>query len=107
MPARPGLAALVEFLLQARRGQLGDDDQVAVDQLDALQREQEGVADLLDAVQRGQFPRRPLVVVAAVDDLDGLGESAGRVGLPDFAIAAGADALAAIQVARESARHMR
>ena len=54
-----GLAALVEFLLQARRGQLGDDDQVAVDPLDAFQREQEGVADLLDAVQGGQFARAP------------------------------------------------
>ena len=35
------VAALVELLLQARRGQLGDDDQVAVDALDPLQREQE------------------------------------------------------------------
>ena len=87
-----GLAALVEYLLQARRGQLGDDDQVAVDQLDAFQREQEGMADLLDAVQGGQFAGGPLVVVAAVNDLDGLGESAGGVGLPDFAVAAGADA---------------
>ncbi len=56
---KTGLAALVEFLLQARRGQLGDDDQVAVDALDAFQREQEGMADLLDAVQGGQFPRGP------------------------------------------------
>ena len=95
-----GLAALVEFLLQARRGQLGDDDQVAVDPLDAFQRQQEGVADLLDAVQGGQFPRRPLVVAAAVNDLDGLGQSAGGVGLPDLAIAAGAQSLAD-QVARD------
>ena len=55
MPGQSRLAALVEFLLQARSGQLGDDDQLVVDPLDPLQREQEGMADLLDAVQRGQL----------------------------------------------------
>ena len=98
-----GLAALFEFLLQARRGQLGDDQQVAVDPLDAFQRQQEGMADLLDAVQGGQFPRRPHVVAATVNDLDGLGQSAGGVGLPDLAIAAGPQALAD-QVARDRFR---
>ena len=94
MPGLARLAALVELLLQARRGQLGDDDQVAVDPLDPFQREQEGMADLLDAVQRGQFAGGPLVVAAAVDDLDRLGHSARRVGLPDLAVAARAQPLA-------------
>ena len=100
---KPKLAALVELLSQARCGQLGDNDQVAVDSLDAFQREEEGVADLLDAVQRGQFPRRPLVVAAAVDDLDGLGQFAGRVGLPDLAVTAGPQSLADA-IARDSVR---
>ena len=49
------LAVLVEQLLHARGGQLGHDDQVAVDQLDPLQREDERVAHLLDAVQRAEL----------------------------------------------------
>ena len=52
-----------------------------------------GMANFLDAVQGGQFPRRPVVVAASEDDLDRLGDSAGGLGLPDFAVAAGADAL--------------
>ena len=66
------LAAPLEFLFQVRGSQLHDDYEVALNQFDPLKREQEGVANLLDAVQGGQFPCRAGIVAAAVDDLDGL-----------------------------------
>ncbi len=86
------LAALGVAIFQAAVGQLGDDHELAVDHLDPLQRQQERVADLFDALERFQFARGPHLVQLAVDELDGLDQPAGRVGLPDLAIAAGADA---------------
>ena len=63
--------------MRLRIGQLGDDDQLAVDDLDPLQGEEERVADLLDAVERLQLAGGAALVEAAEDDLDRLGQSAG------------------------------
>ncbi len=84
----------VEVFLQAALGQFGDDDELAVHHLDALQRQQEGVPDFLHAIQGLEFSRGPRLVEFAVDEFQRLDESAGSVRGPDFAVAAGADTLA-------------
>ena len=48
---QPGRLALDVKIVQALVGQLHDDDQLALDHLDALQRQDEGMADFLDAVE--------------------------------------------------------
>ena len=51
--------ALLEAIHQARVGQLGDDDQLPVDDLDAFQGEEEGMADFLDAAEGLEFAAGP------------------------------------------------
>ena len=52
------------------------------------------MADFLDAAEGLEFAAGALPVETPIDELDRLDESAGRVGLPDFTVAAGADPLA-------------
>lgn len=49
------------------------------------------MADLLDPPQRSQLASGPVVLHVAEDELDCFGQAAGRLGLPDFAVSAGAD----------------
>ncbi|MFO0841381.1 MAG: hypothetical protein U0797_03135 [Gemmataceae bacterium] len=83
-----GLAVLREQVVQAAVGQLGDQDQVAVDQLDPLDRQQERVAKAFDVLQRAEL----LLGVAggcvepgvAGDELDRLEEPPRGLALPDL-----------------------
>src|SRR5439155_21882470 len=93
-----GLVVLVEDVLEALVGQLHDDDQFAVDHLDALQRQEEGVADRLDQLQGAEFLLggggvAVEAVEVAENELDGLGQAAGGLALPDLAEAAAAQRL--------------
>ena len=87
------LAALLEAVLQAAVGQLGDDQQLPVDDLDPLQRQQERMPHALDAVEGLQLAGRAVFVEQAIDELDRLDQLARRFGRPDLAIAARADPL--------------
>src|SRR5262249_19148068 len=78
--------------------QLHDDEELAVDDVVALQGEDVGVAYGLDAAERLQLLLGALPLVAgllevAVDELDGLEQPARGLGLPDFTEAAAAQAL--------------
>src|SRR5262249_48891827 len=79
---------LVEEVLEAAVGKFGDDDEVAADDLDAFDGEQEGVAKALDVLEGAAFliGAAGLVVQAdlAVDELDGLEQSAGGLALPNL-----------------------
>src|SRR5205823_3156826 len=88
---RARLLDLLETVLETHVGQLGDDDELALYDLESFQGEQEGVANLLDSVERLELPSRPLVVEVSVYELDRLGQAAGRLNAPDFSIAAYAD----------------
>jgi len=90
---QPFFATLLEAVLQAALCQLGDDQQLSVDDLDPLQREEERMADPLDAVERFEFAGRAVLVQEAVDELDRFGELAGGFGRPHFAIATRPDPL--------------
>jgi hypothetical protein len=87
-------AALREAVEEGAVGQLADDDQPAVDDLEAVQRQDVRVADRFDAVEGLQllFQARRVEGGAALDDLDGLEHAAGGRGLPDLAEPARADA---------------
>ncbi len=98
MPTRPAERASSIGIVQALVGQLHDDDEFAVHNLDAIHREDEGMADLLHAVQRVQF----LFGAGAIDvegvevaenELDGLEQAAGRLAFPCLAKAAAAQRL--------------
>jgi hypothetical protein len=82
-------AALVEPVLELPVGQLHHHDEFAADLLDALQGEQERVADGLDLLERGQLlPEAlaaPAILGLAADELDGLVQPAGRLALPHLA----------------------
>ena len=72
--------------------------QLAVDDLDAVDRADERVADLLDALEGLQLLLGAGAVdvegvEVAVDELDGLEDAAGGLALPDLAEAAGAERL--------------
>src|SRR5207302_1712655 len=93
-----GVLALDVQVVQAAVGQLHDDDQLAGGDLDAVERADEGVADLLDALQGVEFLFSAGAVhvervEVAVDELDGLEQAARRLALPDFAEAAAAQGL--------------
>src|SRR5262249_50269665 len=90
------LAARDEPVVQAPVGQLHDDDQIVADDLDAVQGEDERVADGLDALDgmqlfEGTIGARVEGTLLAVDELDGLGQAAGGLALPDLAEAAAAE----------------
>ena len=94
-PRNSGKALLAtgdKALFQTGFGQLGDDHQLTVDDLNAFERQQERVTHVLDAVQRLKFAFGAIFVEVAVNELDGLDESARRIGRPDFAVTAGAQA---------------
>ena len=55
MPGRPCAAALLEAVPQVAVGQLHDDDELAVDDVVAFERQDVGVADRLDAAERLEF----------------------------------------------------
>src|SRR5208283_1717342 len=93
-PRCTGRRTLLEAIHQAGIGQFGDDDQLAVDHLDTLKREEEGVADFLDAAEGLEFAAGAFAVKTSINELDRLDETAGSVGLPHFTVAAGADPLA-------------
>src|SRR5207248_3741131 len=91
-------AALAEAVPQGAVGQLGDDHQLTVYDLEQLDGKDEGVADVDDALEGFEFlgGARTLVVrgvEVAVDEFDRLEQAARRFRLPDFAEAAAAQAL--------------
>jgi len=84
--------------MQAAVGQFHHDEQVAVDDLDAVHRQQERVADRLDVLEGAQLLGGAVGGVAEVaaparDELDRLDEATGRFALPDLAEAAFAQRL--------------
>jgi hypothetical protein len=91
-------AALLVAVPEVVVGQLHDDDEQAVDDVVAFQREDVGVADGLDAREGLELLLGAVAVVAggaevAEDELDGLVQAAGGLALPDLAKAAAADPL--------------
>src|SRR5207244_4508557 len=90
----PQLLIRHEDVVEAAIGQLHDDDQLALDDLDAVDRQDERMADGLDEVERPQLLLGAVGVGVqslggiAGDELDGLEEVAGRNALPDLAEAA-------------------
>src|SRR5207253_1612217 len=99
-------SAFLEAVGQGAVRQLHDDDEVVVDVLETVQEEDEGVAHRLDADERFPFliGARAVRLAAAEDgvivrrgaalhELDGFEKPAGRLGFPDFAEAAAAEAL--------------
>src|SRR5262249_9214971 len=83
---------------QVAVGQLHDDDELAVDDVVALEREDERMADGLDSAEGLEFLFGAVAVVAgrfevAEDELDGLVDAPGRLALPDLAKAAPAQPL--------------
>jgi hypothetical protein len=96
VPGNAGQAAspaFVESAVQAALGQFGDDDQLAVEVLETLQRQQERVPDSLDPLQGTQFLLGARAGQVAEDDLDGLDEPTRSGRLPYLAVAAETDAL--------------
>ncbi len=88
--ARLVLALVIaQQAVQALVGQLHDDDENAVHDLDAVQRQDEGMADGFDQLQGFAFlVGRSVLLVLVGHELDGLVQAAGRLALPDFAEAA-------------------
>ena len=88
-------AALLEAIPDGAVGQLHDDDQLAVDDVEAFQRQDIRVMDRLDAVEAFEFllgrPLSPAARQVAVDELDGLEQAARGFGAPDLAEAADAE----------------
>ena len=93
MPGPTFLAAFLEAVLQAAVGELGDDDQLPVDDFDPLERQEERMPHALDALKGLQLAQRAIFVEKAVDELDRLDQAARRFGCPDLAVTAGTDAL--------------
>ncbi len=92
-PLQGRLAALVEAVAQTAVGQFGDDDQLVVDHLDALEGKEKGVADFLDSAQGLTFLRGMTTIRIAKEDLDRLEEPARSGRLPDLAESADAELL--------------
>jgi hypothetical protein len=81
----PG-AVLRQHRLEAAVSQLHDDEQDAVDDLDAVHRQDERVTDRLDTLKRRKLLlRRAAARGAAAHELDGLAEPSGGLALPDLA----------------------
>ena len=78
--------------LEVAVGQLHDQDQHAVDDFNALERQKEGMADALDSFDGVPFLGGQAAALAgiAADELDGFEETAGGLALPDLAEAAAA-----------------
>ncbi len=88
-------AALLEAVPQIALGQLHDDDELAVDDVEAFEREDIGMANRGDAAEGFQFLLGALAAVVAAaevaeDELDGLVQAARRFRLPDLAETAAA-----------------
>ncbi len=81
--------------LEVAVGQFHNQDQHAVDDFDALEGEEEGVADALDALDGLALlgGEAGAGVGVAADELDGLIEAAGGLALPNLAEAAAAERL--------------
>jgi hypothetical protein len=82
-----------EYIRQALIRQFHDDDQFAIDRLDAIHRQEKRMAERLDALNRVQFLngrcRVAVLKIAFIrDEFDGFIQPAGRFALPDFAEAA-------------------
>ena len=93
-----GRQAVLEGIVQTAIRPLHDDDEFAGDFLDAVHRQNERVAHLLDAVKGllflfGAGAVHVEGVEVAEDELDGFEEAAGRLALPDLAEAAAAERL--------------
>ncbi len=96
-----GLARLLvsgQQLVQVLVGQLHDDDQRAVEALDAIHRKQEGMANGLDPLHGAQLLLRAgavagQVVHVAEHELDGLEQPPRRLAFPHFAEPAAAQRL--------------
>ncbi len=91
-----GRQAVLVGVVQTAIRPLHDDDEFAGDFLDAVHRQNERVAHLLDAVQGllflfGAGAVHVEGVEVAEDELDGFEESAGGLALPDLAEAAAAE----------------
>src|SRR5437870_2576275 len=87
-PPRRGAAPLQD-VIEVLVGQLGDDNQLAGDDLDPFGREQERVPDGLDAFEGAEFllgldAFTPQGVEVAVDELDGLEQPPRDLALPDL-----------------------
>ena len=85
--------ALAEPVPEVAVGQLHDDEELAVDDVEAFERKNVGMAYGFDAGQGFEFllGAVPILVSClkiAVDELDRLVEAAGSLGLPNFAKAA-------------------
>ena len=114
MPGNPPGAAFFEAVPEVAVGQLHDDDELAVDNVVAFQRQDIGVANRFDAAEGFVFLGGAVVVVLvgggdvagpgrdagaalggqfAEYELDGLVEAAGGLALPDLAETAAAQAL--------------
>ena len=93
MPVQTFGAALAQPLVEAHVGQLGQNRQPAVDDLESFERQQERMPHALDPLERLELLRRELVVVVAVDDLDRFLDAARRFGPPHLGIAARPDAI--------------
>ncbi len=93
-----GRQAFLIAVVQALVRHFHDDDQLALDDLDAVHGEDEGMADFLDAVEGVQLLFGPGAVdveriEVAEDELDRLEQAARRLAFPDFAEAAAAERL--------------
>jgi hypothetical protein len=88
----PLLPVLGEEFLEAAVSQLGDDDEVAGDDLDALDGKEERMAKAFDVLQGPELPVGaagvPVEARVALDELDGLAQPGGRPALPNLAEAA-------------------
>ena len=85
-----GVLTFDEDVVERPFGELHDDDEFAVDVVDAFDGADERMADLLDALQGAEFLLGPDAVLVervevAVDELDGLVDAAGSFAFPDFA----------------------
>src|SRR5207248_5831792 len=85
-----------EHVVQRALGQLHDDDELAVNGFDAVERADERMTHLADALQSVQllfgadaFDVEGIEV--AVDEFDGFEDAAGGLALPDFAEAAASE----------------
>src|SRR5207302_1201529 len=84
---------LAEPVPEIAVGQLHDDEELPVDDVEAFERKDVGMAYGLDAGERFEFLLGAVPVLVgcleiAVDELDRLVEAAGGLGLPNFAKAA-------------------
>src|SRR5262249_26314635 len=89
-------AAFLVAIPEITIGQLHDDDELTVDDVVALKREDVWMSNGFDSAEGLEFLLGARSVVArglqiAVDKLDGFHQAAGGFGLPDFAEAAAAD----------------